>query len=450
MRKLWFLGAAVAGLIGAAGGLWAQDQPLKEGDIPVITVTGEKQQVPVAIPAFVPLGGSGDPRNYVQSLRQVLTYDLAVSGFFKVLDPKSYIAPAGEGIEAGTIRFPDWFNVGAQILVKTGFTLSGGSLRLEGRVYEVSQDRGKEALSKSFSGDASDARHLTHLWANAIVKYFTNEDGIFTTRIAYTKRTGSGVRSSKNIYVVDFDGHGRRALTQADGLTMLPRWSPDGAAVIASTTIRRRWEVVRISLRTGKMKTLSARRGLNLAGSYSPDGSRFVATLSQDGNSEIYLLSASGEILLRLTDHWAVDTSPTFSPDGRQIAWVSDRPGSPQIYVMNADGSGQRRLTFRGAYNQEPDWSPKGDKIVFSGRDARGKFDIFTVDVSSGAIERLTQGAGQNEHPKWSPDGRHIVFSSTRGGGGSSIWLMMADGSNQRPLPGAGKGASTPAWSPRP
>jgi TolB protein len=421
-------------------------QETKEGDIPLITVSGEKQLVPIAVPNFQPLGGSGDPRDFAGKLRRVLAYDVAVSGFFKVLDPQTYVARAGEGIEGDTISFADWFNVGAQLLVKTGFTLAGSSLRLEGRLYEVSREQGKLVLAKTFAGDASDARFLTHLWGNAIVKFFTNEDGIFTTRIAYSVRNRVEGQVAKNLYVVDYDGNGKRAVTSNTGLNLLPRWSPDGAALLASSTMNRKWEVVRVSLKTGKAKVLSSRRGLNLGGAYSPDGSSVVATLSQDGNSEIYLLTAAGSIKQRLTDHWGIDSSPTFSPDGRRIAWVSDRSGTPQIYVMSADGSNPRRLTFRGSYNQEPDWSPKGDKIAFTGRDQR--FDLFTVDVTSGAIDRLTQATGNNEHAKWSPDGRHLVFSSTRGGA-SSVWLMWADGSNQRPLPGAGKGAYTPAWSPR-
>ena len=448
MKQVVTLLALGWGLVAGVGYGLAQDTGTQGGtsDIPLITVTGEKQIVPVAVPVFLPLGGSSDPRDFTTALQKVVAADLATSGFFKVIEPGSYVAKRTEGIELGSITFPDWFNVGAQLLVKTGFTLADTTLRLEGRLYEVSSTGGKLALSKSFSGDAGDGRHLAHLWANAIMKYYTNEDGIFSTRIAYTRKNRINGQSAKNLYVIDYDGSGKRALTSNAGLNMLPRWAPDGNGVLASSTMNRRWQMVRFALGSGKAKILSSRPGLNLGGGYSPDGGRIAATLSVDGNSEIYMLSASGAIQQRLTDHWGIDSSPTFSPDGARLAFVSDRSGTPQLYVMGADGSGQRRMTFRGAYNQEPDWSPKGDKIDFSGRDA--KFDLFTVAVGTGAVERLTQGRGNNEHAKWSPDGRHLVYSSTRGGG-SGIWMMMADGTNQRPLSGAGNGTYTPAWSPR-
>jgi TolB protein len=448
MRKFVLLGVMAWGLIAAVGYTVALGEDTKEGEIPEITISGDKQLVPVGLPNLVQMGGS-DPRDFKSSLRKVLAYDLAVCGLFKVLDLKSYLASPSEGIEPATINFDSWVKTGAQLLIKSGFTLSGSRLQLEGRLYEVSQGQGNMVLNKSFAGDASDARHLAHLWANSIVKYFTKEDGIFTTRIAYSRRSRIDGEIAKNLHVIDFDGNGRRALTNNKGLNLLPRWSPDGAAVIASSTMNRKWQVVRISLASGRVKVISNQYGSNLAGGYSPDGGKIAVTLSKDGNSEIYLLTPTGSILQRLTEDRGIDTSPTFSPDGTRIAWVSDRSGTPQIYVMNANGTGQRRLTFKGKYNQEPDWSPKGDSILFTGRDdSGGRFDIFTVDPSNGSIERMTQGAGMNEHAKWSPDARHLVFASTRGGG-SGIWLMWADRTNTRPLSQAGLGSYTPAWSPR-
>jgi TolB protein len=171
-----------------------------------------------------------------------------------------------------------------------------------------------------------------------------------------------------------------------------------------------------------------------------------AATLSKDGNAEIYLLDAgSGSVKKRLTNAWGIDTSPTWSPDSSQIAFVSDRHGSPQIWVMGADGGNARRLTFQGEYNQTPDWSPKGDKIVFTARDERAVFDLFTVEVATGKIQRLTQNQGNNEEPTWSPDGRFIMFTSTRDGG-AQLYLMSEDGRTQTRI-STGKGEYfTPFW----
>jgi len=60
----------------------------------------------------------------------------------------------------------------------------------------------------------------------------------------------------------------------------------------------------------------------------------------------------------------------------------------------------------------------------------------------------LTHGEGNNEAPSWSPDGRMLVFSSTRQGG-SSIWVLLVNGSGVRKLSRTGGGQELPRWSPR-
>jgi dipeptidyl aminopeptidase/acylaminoacyl peptidase len=47
---------------------------------------------------------------------------------------------------------------------------------------------------------------------------------------------------------------------------------------------------------------------------------------------------------------------------------------------------------------------------------------------------RLTHSAGRNAEPAWSPDGHKIAFRSTRNDGNREIYVMNADGSNQRNL----------------
>ena len=141
-------------------------------------------------------------------------------------------------------------------------------------------------------------------------------------------------------------------------------------------------------------RRLSRHAGLNIGAAFSPDGRTIALTLSKDGNAEIYLVrAADGEILARLTDHPGIDASPSFSPDGAQLAFVSNRQGSPQIWVMPASGGAAKRVTFQGNYNQSPRFSPRSDdsQIAFTGRDERGRFDVFVLDLAAGTTQRVTQ-----------------------------------------------------------
>jgi Tol biopolymer transport system component len=113
---------------------------------------------------------------------------------------------------------------------------------------------------------------------------------------------------------------------------------------------------------------------------------------------------------------------------------------------MNAEGLGQRRLIEDSAH---PVWSPDGRSLAVVAR-REGNFDIYTVPLSGSGEIRLTTDPAGDTFPAWSPDGKRIAFSSERGKStGTNIWVMNADGSEQRKLaesPTAGDEFAS--WSP--
>jgi TolB protein len=449
--SFWATVCAAWALVGGGTYLLAGkrgDQAASE--VPEIRVVGVRKLASIAVPDFKDLSPLPDTSESATRLATILRSDLAISGFFKVIPPETYlVAPADEGITAATVRFRDWFRTGAQLLVKVGAFVTGDRLRLEAHLYEVGGGRSAWTTPLVFKGDLSDGRMMAHRLANAIIKHFTGEEGLFTTRIAYAKASRVKDELAKNLHVIGYDGQDRRVLTRNSALNLFPRFSPSGAHIVYSTTVNARWEIVRHSFATGRNKTLTSFPGLALGAAYSPNGQSIAVSMSKDGNAEIYELDRGGKVLRRLTKNWSIDTSPTWSPDGSRIAFVSDRSGTPQVYVMRANGDHPKRLTFRGNYNQEPDWSPKGKELVFTARDERAKFDLFLVDVDDGLnVKRLTQDEGQNESGRFGPDGRQIVFSSTRSGA-YQLFFMQTDTRETRPVPNAGRGVYTPAWSPR-
>jgi TolB protein len=65
-----------------------------------------------------------------------------------------------------------------------------------------------------------------------------------------------------------------------------------------------------------------------------------------------------------------------------------------------------------------------------------------------GAPVRLTDGPGIDIGGSFSPDGSRIVFESDRSGS-QQVYMMNADGTDQRRITFFGGRAATPEWSPR-
>ncbi len=389
------------------------------------------------IPMAIPDTKFSTDKKTAKLVQDILRRDLDLSGLFKILPNDSFFFdPKTEGIEKGTISFQNWFNVGAQGLIKSSVLTKGETTVLDLRLYIVDK-KARARLEWKAGTSEKEIRQNIHDFANAVIKYYTGEMGVFGTRIAFVRK----VKGRKQVYVMDMDGSNVSRITKNRSINLFPTLGGGG---VFYTSYAHDNPDLWVN-RGGKAKKISSRRGQNTGASYC--GGKIALTLSMGGqNADIYVINATnGKLIKRLTNQASIDTSPSWNASCSKIAFVSGRAGTPQIYTMNSDGSNQKRLTYKGKYNTSPEWSPKGDAIVFSAREKRGKFDIFVSDLE-GRIERLTQGQGTNEDPSFSPDGRYVVFTSTRGGKGRRLWMMTADGEVQKLLTKGG-GYSSPSWA---
>jgi TolB protein len=405
-----------------------------------IDVTGGSKRtlIPMAVPDT--REPDGDTEGVAPRVQEILRHDLELSGFFKILPPDSFFFdPSEGGMSAVDIDFKNWFNVGAQGLIKSAVRVDGDQVVLDLKLFKV--DTG-ERIELDWSGGAvprEKYEQKVHAFVNAVLKHYTGTTGIFGTRIAFVQKDDSGL---KQIYTSELDGSNRVQVTNNNSINLLPSWGPGGQ--LYYTSYRHHNPDLWV-YHDGEHDKLSSQPGQNSGADYC--GGTVALTMARGGeNADIYLIDPeSGEVEERLTDNWSIDTSPSWSPDCSKIAFVSGRSGSPQIYAMDADGSNKKRLTYEGTYNTSPDWSPEGDEIAFTARDKYNRFDIFTVTLDR-TLTRLTQDQGNNEEPDFSPDGRYIIFSSDRGGQGERLWIMTSDGEIQKPLIPDESGFSAPVW----
>jgi len=118
---------------------------------------------------------------------------------------------------------------------------------------------------------------------------------------------------------------------------------------------------------------------------------------------------------------------------------------------MNADGSDQHRVfaDVQPWDNWTPVWSPDGRKIAFqTNRNVRATgFDIYVVNADGTDERPLIAGPANEYHVSWSPDGKRIAYISDEGGDGE-VWVANADGSNPVQLTDNYADEAYPRWSP--
>jgi AraC family transcriptional regulator, transcriptional activator FtrA len=194
----------------------------------------------------------------------------------------------------------------------------------------------------------------------------------------------------------------------------------------------------------------------------SPDGARilYVAPNPIIGDPSIWVANRDGSssqmIVAFISDAFS---EPTWSPDGQKIAYVrSTNDGTTDrshIWIANADGTNQTPITKDMPGNQSmPAWSPvlpDGTQRIAFVQDLNLKPRIWTMlPDGSGARQLGSMTDAYDIQPAWSPDGRTIAFQRTTASIAGDLWLMNADGSNERALLPLGLSGSqlSPQWSP--
>jgi len=421
-------------LFGGTASGWGQSPPTPE-----LTITGRlAAKATIAVAGFAPFSLQGEDIGKLGA--RVLSADLKFTTIFDVMD--SGMLPFDpETAQAGQERLlmPGLNALKVQYLAVGYLSSRGREAVLDGRLFEVAS--GNLLLEKRYVGDAKFIRLIAHRFNDDIVFQLTGEKGVAQTRIVYVSAVS---RTAKELYVMDYDGASPLAITGTRDINLSPRWSPDGRSIAYTSYRNGNPDLYLLNFDSGRRDPLSTVRGLNATPGWSPDGQWLALAMSSGGGTNLHLIPRGGGRPRTITTGPSVSVSPSFSPNGRQIVFNSDRGGTPQLYLVDVDGSNLRRLTFQGNYNASPRWSPRGDRIAFMCRLAGHQICLINPDGSG--LQQLTS-LGGNEEPAWAPNGRHIVFSSTRMGR-RDIFVMHADGTEQRRLTSNGWDNYLPDWSP--
>jgi hypothetical protein len=105
------------------------------------------------------------------------------------------------------------------------------------------------------------------------------------------------------------------------------------------------------------------------------------------------------------------------------------------------------QLTYFGAGTAwAPAWSPRDNVIALVSSESKND-EIWLVRPNIWPAIQVTHNEWEwDQHPSFSPDGSTIVFHSNRVTGTRQLWLMDADGKNQRQLTNFPFEAFDPVW----
>jgi dipeptidyl aminopeptidase/acylaminoacyl peptidase len=188
-------------------------------------------------------------------------------------------------------------------------------------------------------------------------------------RATFPGANGLLVYTLSDLYVVNPDGTGRRAVTtstpQRPIRAFQPGWAPDGNRIVFGNS---------------------------------------VGTSTGGG---LWIINADGTAGARIPNTQQNDAWPTFSPDGRQVAFVRFDNRYNRLFVINVDGTGLRSVMPDAQIQvEDPEWSPDGTRFALSNGS-----DIYTVNADGTGLTNVTTAERSNErHPSWSPDGSRIAF----------------------------------------
>ena len=187
-------------------------------------------------------------------------------------------------------------------------------------------------------------------------------------------------------------------------------------------------------------------------------------------NYDIYVADSSGANTTRLTNNPDYDAEGTLSPDGQTIVFTSLRNGDLDIYTMRTDGTQLKRLTQALGYDGGPFFSPDGKLIVYrsshpstatdsaeyrallNSRQVRPtRMDIWVMNADGSNQRQVTTLPGANFAPYFTPDSRRIIFASNHQNPRSrnfDLYLVNLDGSGLETVTTSSEFDAFPMFSP--
>jgi len=192
---------------------------------------------------------------------------------------------------------------------------------------------------------------------------------------------------------------------------------------------------------------------------------RIAFSSHSENNSGIHVAGVDAGSTERLTKS-RFDILPQWSPNGRTIGFLAIRPADEEIagrydlsshwFLYTVDAKGGKPTRVSRTPMSLFQWSPDGTQVLFQSsyedtknrqRDGLVSSAVYIMDADGHNQRRLTPVDGTDHFAVWSPSGDHIAFCSDRFGN-SDLFVVQRDGRQLRRITADATAQLRPIWSP--
>lgn len=213
-------------------------------------------------------------------------------------------------------------------------------------------------------------------------------------------------------------------------------FSPDGksiACAVGSNKKDRMTQAAIINVESGELKLISDKKWYGMdAPIWLPDASGLIAAAYETGNAptQIWFLPYPSGEPYKITNDTNNYGGLGLTADGNTLAAVQFSVDSQVWLIPNNEFNSAKPITY-GKHHEFKfvSWTKNG-RILFGSSEA-GSRDVWIMDADGNNQKQLTANARENGQPTITPDNNHILFTSDRIKEGTyNIWKMNVDGTN--------------------
>jgi len=274
------------------------------------------------------------------------------------------------------------------------------------------------------------------------------ESNVHGGRIIFTCTRGD----YNQLCMVNRDGSGLFQLTNHNAHDYYPSFAPQGGAIVFSSNRNGLFDLYLYILNTSTLYQLTDGIGNAFSPDFSPDGEQIVfGNRTENGPSSLWIATRTGDNPRLLFQGEQSIVAAAWAPNGKTIAFamsINQLQNEFDIFMLDANGGAAPRRLNTGllGISGSLDWSIESRYLLI----VAGQFgdkDIYRYDVETGAILRLTSG-GNNNSATYSTDGEYIAFNSLRNNNQADIYVMRADGSEEKQITDNPEPDWQPQWEP--